>query len=370
MDNFADFKTKAINRQPALYETELSNVQVDSENAVLVDGKKLPLSTGGFNDLREMAGVSKKFSKRADEYMGDGTSTRIVEAMRSGMANQDEDTDVGVAIDRTEEEVIGFNDNVDSMISIEGYFELAERIIDDYGLDVDRTTIGHDGTVRLSMKNTDRNVNLDNFGAALENEQYQTGISLSSRLGQVEFESFLYRLICTNGMIGEFFGDDMSINAVDQDSMFTFFNKMDKLAENHFLPEDFADSVNRANDSYASLRELEDIHSTIRSFSDDPQNQHVEAFVPLRDVHSTYREDGIEPTELTQRQKRNAVTPMKLWDAINQLTKFASHDQTSRGFNFSDRDADRMMIQAGSMLERNRFDMENLVPVPDGIRLN
>lgn len=369
MTDFASFREKAIEKQPLPYETDLSSVRVGSDGEVEVEGKTLPLNESGFEDLRSIAGVPKRFSERADDYLGDGTSTRLVEAMRNGLADQD-DRNVVAAIDRDENEVVGFNEDVGQMISIEGYFDLAERIIDRYDLDIDRTTIGHDGSVRMSLKKSNRQVQLDGFGQALDDETFKAGLSIAGRIGEVQFESFLYRMICTNGMIGEFWGDDLEINSLDSDDVFDFFDQIDEIADNGFLPQNFGEAVSRANQSYASLRELEGLHESINAHYDGDDMRQVERFVPLRDVYSAYRNDGIEPRDLTQRQKRNAVTPMKLWDAINSLTRFASHDQTDKGFNVTERAQDRMMIKAGRMLERNRFDMENLVPAPSEFNLN
>lgn len=369
MTDFADFREEAIESQPLMYETTLSNVSVDSGEAVDVDGKTLPLSDSGFHDLRDIAGVAKTTARNAEDYMGEGASAQLVENMRSGLTEQN-DGSVAVAIDRTDESVVGFNEDVGQMISMEGYFDLAERIIDRYDLAVERTTIGHDGSVQLSLKNEGQQVSLDGFGEALDDEIFQTGITMSGRLGEVDFESFLYRMICTNGMIGEFWGDDVEINSLESDDVFAFFEHIDQIADNGFLPAEFGDSVSRASESYASLRELEDLHSTVRRHYDGDDERQVERFVPLRDVLSEYRADGIEPRDLTQRQKRNAVTPVKLWDAVNGLTRLASHDHTDKGFNITDVEQNRMMIKAGRTLERNRFDMENLVPKPSGFQLN
>lgn len=369
MDNFSDFREQAIDNQPLLYETDLGSVSVASDEAVEVENKTLPLGDSGFDDLRDIAGVNKQTARNAEKYMGDGASAQLVENMRNGLANQN-NRDVAVAIDRSENQVVGFNEDINQMISMEGYFDLAERIIDRYDLDIERTTVGHDGSVQLSLKNDGQQISLDGFGEALENETFKAGLTMSGRLGEVSFESFLYRMICTNGMIGEFWNDALEINSLDSDDVFNFFEHVDSIADNGFLPADFGNAVDRASQSYASLRELENLHSTVRRHYDGDDERQVERFVPLRDVLSEYRADGIEPRDLTQRQKRNAVTPVKLWDAVNGLTRLASHDHTGKGFNISESEQNRMMIQAGGMLERNRFDMENLVPKPSGFQLN
>ena len=369
MTDFADFREDAIESQPLMYETTLSNVSVDSGEAVDVDGKTLPMDTSGFEDLRSIAGVPKRFSRRADDRIGEGTSTRLVEAMRSGLAQED-DTPVSVAIDRSEETVVGLNDDIGQMISMEGYFDLAERIIDRYDLDIDDTVIGTDGTVRMSLKKDDRQINLNGFGEALEDESFKAGISIASRLGQVEFESYLYRLICTNGMVGEFWGDDMEINSLDREEVFDFFDQVDQVADNGFLPQNFGEAVSRASETYASLKELESLHEPIRRNYDGDNPEQPDRFIPLNRVRAEYRNDGTEPTELTERQKRNAVTPVTVWEAVNGLTRFASHDYTSDGFNVSDLTQSRLMIKAGRMMENNRFDMENLVSPPSSFQLN
>ena len=68
---------------------------------------------------------------------------------------------------------------------------------------------------------------------------------------------------------------------------------------------------------------------------------------------------GIQPTELTPAQKRNARTNVSVWDIVNGITDFASHDY---GYEIKDPENTRneLMVQAGGILTK-QYDTQNLL---------
>jgi len=68
---------------------------------------------------------------------------------------------------------------------------------------------------------------------------------------------------------------------------------------------------------------------------------------------------GIQPNELTQKQQQNARTNISVWDIVNGITDFASHDY---GFNIKNPESTRnqLMVNAGGILTK-QYDTQNLL---------
>ena len=79
----------------------------------------------------------------------------------------------------------------------------------------------------------------------------------------------------------------------------------------------------------------------------------------IRSKHSYGRihAAGIDTVGLTDSQKRNLRTGVTVWDVINGVTDFASHNY---GFEKKPNADRHMQMRAGDMLSRT-FDTSNLV---------
>ena len=69
---------------------------------------------------------------------------------------------------------------------------------------------------------------------------------------------------------------------------------------------------------------------------------------------------GIDTVTMSKEQKKNAKTGTSVWDLLNGLTHFSTHDN---GFAISDDSRRRLQVQAGGLLVKE-FDMSNLVASP------
>ena len=64
--------------------------------------------------------------------------------------------------------------------------------------------------------------------------------------------------------------------------------------------------------------------------------------------------------KLNHDQQKNAKTALSVWDVINGVTDFASHNY---GYEMKDNSAANLQMQAGSMLCKDSYDTSNLVLV-------
>jgi hypothetical protein len=83
-------------------------------------------------------------------------------------------------------------------------------------------------------------------------------------------------------------------------------------------------------------------------------------------IYDDYKGVGINLREMSRTQKKNAESPVKVWDLINELTYFASHtsEMVDRGFGRVRSEANSLQKQAGRLFDKATLDRENVVASP------
>jgi hypothetical protein len=97
----------------------------------------------------------------------------------------------------------------------------------------------------------------------------------------------------------------------------------------------------------------------MRSLS-DADHKELEAWVPLHNTRAKFHESRIDTISFSTAQKKGAKTGTSVWDLVNGITHFATHDN---GFKIDDYDRRRLQVEASRMLTKD-FDMANFVPSP------
>ena len=69
---------------------------------------------------------------------------------------------------------------------------------------------------------------------------------------------------------------------------------------------------------------------------------------------------GADTLNWNTAQEKNAITNISVWDVINGVTDFASHDY---GFGVSADSKLNLQVKAGSMLSAKSYDTQNLVHI-------
>ena len=169
-------------------------------------------------------------------------------------------------------------------------------------------------------------------------------------------DSFINRLICTNGMVGRGFGEQFVYNP---ESMSEFFKHIQTLKSNGFLPGEFKAKVASAIATRASFAEVKSAADMITGTS-KLTKEFVDRFVPYNDIRRKFLAKGADTTGWNQQQSQNAITDVSVWDVINGITDFASHDY---GFELNNDNKLRLQVEAGKMLSQKSFDTQNLVKI-------
>ena len=81
----------------------------------------------------------------------------------------------------------------------------------------------------------------------------------------------------------------------------------------------------------------------------------ADRFVPYKQTYKDYRNVGVDLEKISAGKKKNARSGIAMWDVINGITDFASHN-----YGFKVKNAVNIQIASGDMLCKT-FDITNTV---------
>lgn len=358
---YSEFKQEAVENEPYFHETKMDNISIRDLNSLEVDDKRFPLAESGLESLQDLVKLPDRLSQKLSRYINDDAPAEVMEAFRSSISQSD-NKDLFVAVDKSEQEIVNVSERY-SRVTRKGFFDLAERIINEYGLSVTGTSLD-DGVIQIQTEMKDELVNHSLF----EDEVFRSGPSFVSDLGLLEIHNFLYRMVCGNGMVMPRGEQDFRAS-LNREDMTEFFEYIHELSENNFIHPDFFNQLERAKKYDASYYEMEKAAKRLASFYKGPEVELPERlgeFIPYYEVREAYHQsDGENPDDMSARKKHNAPTPMSYWNLINGITRFASHDQSDKNFDFEDSDRDRLISEAGQMVAKKPDAMDIVQDIPD-----
>ena len=351
-----DAKSKeAVLRTPIRREFGLKDIEVINENTLSLDNKQVPMNSEAFKGLCKIVGLPVGFDKTFSQAFGDKARQQLVNRLKVA-AQAKGNTSVSLVLNPDTKKIIGVQKDPRDLISNQTFLDTTSGIINKYGLEVNDFSVNSDGGVAINASSPKNVWGLE----GLKDEEFYGGISfLNSPNGGFQVSPYLQRLVCSNGMIGRSFEETMALGQMDSFSMEKFWQKLNSLADRGFRPESFEAKVRLAMNTNASLAELENASATLKSLS-DADTKELESWIPLQSTRAKFHLAGIDTLNFSGNQKKGAKTGTSVWDLVNGITHFASHDN---GFKIEDYDRRRLQVEASRLLTKN-FDMANFVKSP------
>lgn len=346
----------AVSLQPIRKTVALGQVKVINQETVEINGNRIRMGKKAFTHLAKILGVPIQFQGRVDKLFGEETSSGIVNKMKGALISHGMNTITVVASPRTKE-IIGFLKKGDEYISNSTFFDLANDIISEHNLSVRDFSINpEDGSVSINCFNPGSEYGIP----GLSDEIFNGGLSLSNSIEKGLFVSpYINRLICTNGMIGESFSETYKLKSLHDLHLEGFMSHLKELEKRNYKPMSFEERVNRATTTMASFAELEASANLILG-SCSAKTSEISGWIPYDETTDRYSKFGLHPMRMSMEQKKNAKTGTSVWEIVNGLTHFATHDNV---FRVSESSRRNIQKEAGSIIA-GKFDMENLVVSP------
>ena len=352
---FDDKAKIAVNKTPIRKEVSIKDIEIINDTTLKLEDHQIKINRDAFKGICKVVGLPVGFDKTFTTSFGDKARQQLINRLKVAVQAKGSTT-LSLVVNPDTREIINVQKDPRDLISNQTFIDTSSSIINKYGLEVNDFSVNNDGGVVINTSSP-KNV----WGiSGLADEEFYGGISLTnSPIGGFMVSPFLHRLVCANGLMGKTFEESLSLGQMDGRSMETFWAQLNLLADRGFRPLEFENRLRLAMNTRASLFELESAHDSLKAFS-DADNKELEAWVPLHTTRARFHAANIDTITFSTGQKKGAKTGTTVWDLINGVTHFASHDN---GFRIDDYDRRRLQVEASRMMTNN-FDMTNFVPSP------
>jgi len=349
---FIKFKQEAINNAPVRKRIALSDLKILSIERVEYMGLNLGMSKQAIRDLLSILGISNSGYVNLQSSFGIEQSNNLMNLLKNGCAKGKlQEVTLSVGADRYINKIWK---SEAGMLSIDTYFKTIEDVISDNNLNVSAIDFTKNGDgISVSTLSNKSEFQVGN----LSNELFTSGLSMNFEKGGIIIDPFINRLICTNGMVSHESQGSFRIMSNDNHVWNEFYKNIEIIEKNGFMPAQFSDYVLLSSKTPASLAELEHGVKLITSRSKFNSENSDMFFKGYSETYNRLAKAGIDVKTLTAAQKKSVRTPIPVWDIINGVTDFASHNY---GFEKESNTDKWMQVEAGKMLKAD-FDSLNWV---------
>ena len=349
-------KAEAINNQLMRKEITLSEFNVVDNNHIDIDGVKIEVTDKAFGKLLGRLRIPKAFAKRFSDGFGNDGLRQLVTMMKSAKSSRNEQT-VTLLVDPSSRKITDILPAGYASISQENFVDFASRYIDQYGLGV--THMGSDlyGGTQINCVSPQGMFNVP----GMTNEVFNTGVTFRNTPTRgLEVSPYLERLICSNGMTSTAFAENYGLHNLSEKNINEFNEHMIRMASTNFQPMGLADSIKKANNTDASLAELQRAASSILSLDKTIDYNYIQKYIPVDRAMKAYSDLGADPNTFTKVQMKNAKSGMSVWDVVNGMTNFASNDSK---YTINEGKMGNLMVTAGNILCKKQYDTEGVLDI-------
>jgi hypothetical protein len=349
-------KNQAIDFQPIRKEIAMGDIDILTDELLKVNGHMVPMTNDAFRQFGKIVGLPVQFDKNFTDKFGTKARQKLVSRLKSATAAQGKHS-VSLVLSPADKKIVGVNKDPKDIISNTAFMKTTEQLIDKYNLEVNDFTSNSDGSITINTSSPKNHWGIK----GLNDEDFFGGVTFSNNPEDgFQISPFLHRLICANGMIGKSFQENLKVNSFDTRHMEQLFQQINHLAERGFRPEKFEDQVRQAISTPASLLEMEQAYNSIRDFSIN-DTKSLEEWIPLQTTRMKYHDFGTDTITMSKERKKNAKTGTSVWEVINGLTHFATHDN---GIRVDESSRRNIQVLAGQLLAKPSYDMQNMVASP------
>lgn len=316
--NYDAVKQHALKMEPVIVSYPLSSIKIGPMGTMKINDKNARISDDARNKfLKNVLKVDPNFALRFQQNTNEKVEREMLNTLQAGMSRRGNEM-VQIVANPVTKNIVNFSTGVSNATTHSFMFNIFEHIMNKYNnLELKDCYINDTGEVNLNVRSTkDFNV--------FQGEDFRGGLSISNSAENGSNVSHnALRLICTNGMTG-FSSLNLSL-AFDQNKINKFFNKLDNFDAQSWVSSDLIKGIEEKRTVVASVNEVLNAQKLILEFS-SLQEQDINSFLPISNVSQYLARKGVDMFELNSAQRKNCPTNLNLWDLINQITYFGSHD--------------------------------------------
>ena len=347
-------KAEAVRNEVMRKEISLSEFNVIDNTHIEVDGVKIELTPFAFKRLLGRLRIPTAFAKRFSDGFGTDGLQQLVQMMKTMKSSKNDQT-VTLLVDPRNKVITNILPAGYASISNEAFVDFAEGYINQYGLEV--KDFGSDPTGGATINCVSPNSVFSVPG--MSDEVFNTGVTFRNTPTRgLEVSPYLNRLVCSNGMSSTAFSETYSLHELSDKAINEFNEHMITMASTGFQPVGLADKIKAANETDASIAEVQRAMSAILSTDKTIDYDYAQRYLPINRVMKAYSDVGAEPSTFTTKQLQNAKSGLSVWEVVNGMTNFASNDER---YALNDHKTGNLMVTAGNLLMKKNFDTEGFL---------
>ena len=351
---FEQKKAEAIRNEVMRKELSLSEFNVIDNTHIEVDGVKIELTPFAFKRLLGRLRIPTAFAKRFSEGFGSDGLKQLVQMMKTMKSSKNDQT-VTLLVDPREKKITNILPAGYASISNEAFIDFAEGYINQYGLEVKDFGSDPDGGATINCVSPEAVFSVP----GMSDEVFNTGVTFRNTPTRgLEVSPYLNRLVCSNGMSSTAFSETYSLHELSDKAINEFNEHMITMASTGFQPVGLADKIKAANETDASIAEVQRAMSAILSTDKTIDYDYAQRYLPINRVMKAYSDVGAEPSTFTTKQLQNAKSGLSVWEVVNGMTNFASNDER---YSLNDHKTGSLMVTAGNLLMKKNFDTEGFL---------
>jgi hypothetical protein len=308
-----------------------------------------------FKSLLSLVGMSQSFADKFSKLFNPDTKTQFINTMKNAMSsNSGKLSNITLVLNPNSKAVILFGKEDRLQISNEQMINVAENMIGDSSMAVSRwSTDPETGIISIDAHNPKAEFSV----MGLSDEVFTGGVTFkNSPTTGFEVMPYVNRQFCTNGLTTALAQESYQLHSLDNKTMERFFESMRGLKRNNYAPEGFAERVRQANNTPASMAEMQMSYNLIQKYA----GERAEQWIPLMENSNAYNRAGFEM--MTSDQKKMAKSNQSVWSCINGVTHFATHGAKMIETDMKQHNEADIQTRIGNLLGKKSFDHENTMP--------
>lgn len=346
---FEQRKQESISKQTIRKEVSLSGFQVKG-NKIQIDGIEVDLSPYALNRLMAWLQIPSSFAKRFEQGFGKDGLAQLIDMVKAA-ASRNRDRMFTLVVNPQERKIVEILPPGRATISNEAFFDIAERHLGSR-LRPEHLGVNPNGDTVITASLEGSAVKIP----GMEREVFSTGVQFrNSALSGLEVSPFIRRLTCANGMTSTSFMEHIRLDSLTDHNIRRFNEHMGHLQSVGYRPFGLEESVRRAQETPASMLEMEKMSRLVNKSSSWERSQ---LYVPMERANHAYERLGQDVSLWGNKEKQATKSGVSIWTLVNGVTNWASNEK-----GLSDWDRTNGMMQAGNFLMSDRHHLWNPVTV-------
>lgn len=306
-------KKFAIDNQPLVTQMPLSSIEFGNNETIKLNGKLVKTSDSAYKQLlKNVLSVQPDFVDKFAKITDEKTKLSMLSTLKSGLVLK-KGKDINIIADRNTQTITGFSMGQKYMTN-EILFEFFEQVMNRYGnLGFKDISVESNGNLVITSRTSE-------VTAYRPGEEFKGGLTFSNdyQKGTVISHNAL-RMVCTNGL-HSFQSIPFTFKSLEK-----LYEKLDKLNGRNFMMNDFEKTMEEKMNNVASLSELMLAKNFLLANSKLTEDN-IDLFLPISSTTDYLSKHRVDVSELNISQQKNCPTEINMWDLINVVTDFGSHN--------------------------------------------